>query len=293
MDSGRTVLVLGAGASQPYGFPLGADLKGRVHNQAFQWLNGRLNHDFDKTRLPEFVEMIGNNETNRTIDEFLDQQPRFREIGAYLIAGVIESLEVEPRPWPRDWYHVLYQELKLNEEPDASDLSIVTFNYDRSLERFFEKHVPANCPERLHDFARGKFKKTRIVHAHGSLGEYPSVKYGRSDLASAAKSLLIPTDTRLADSPAFVEAKQLVAQAKRIMFLGFGYNETTLHALFPDRDFDGKQIVGTFYEANQPKLKSVLEFFKGKLFVAPEGDKAEPFVSRMTILSKPWTLESR
>lgn len=265
------VFVLGAGASKPYGFPLGDELKylmlGRFKNKTHNILQKL---DFDADVIKEFQESLRYS-THPNIDIFLEKKYNFRELGSYLIAITIMPLEKHEALFPqKNWYGDLFDTLDFeNEEPDTSNLAIVTLNYDRSIEYFLAKNIDYNCHTDLVNFAQEKRKKIKVVHAYGSLGKYPQVTYGTKPndinaLKNAAASIKIVSD-RLEDSQEFQEAQRIISQANNIIFLGFGYNERTLGALLAKTVLKGKKIYGTTYRLDQEARNYVRNYFKNQI----------------------------
>src|SRR4030043_2096500 len=98
MFSQSTVLVLGAGASRPYGFPLGDDLRQRItafcfNTNTFQ-CKQILEVGHSEQEIHDFhTSLVGS--INETIDTFLEDRPSYRSIGAFAIAQVLMQLENE------------------------------------------------------------------------------------------------------------------------------------------------------------------------------------------------------
>ncbi len=96
-------------------------------------------------------------------------------------------------------------------------------------------NIEYNCQDEKLDLCHKKRQKIKIVHAHGSLGQYPDVPYG---LAANDPSI-------------FQEAQQVISKASNIVFFGFGYDETTLSKLLLKSELDSKQFYGTSIQLNQ------------------------------------------
>lgn len=181
--SDYTVLVLGAGASLPYGLPLGKGLVERICETL---------PSNDKNRMSETASTLHETLTNnpdfrnswsavskkefsyalisfrqkliesdpKSIDEFLardfgDASHAFRLIGKLSIAYVIAESELLSKmdsaqsELPNDhWYRYLWQDC-LNagcrslDDVKRKKLRIISFNYDRSLEYFLGKRIAA------------------------------------------------------------------------------------------------------------------------------------------------------
>ena len=144
-----TTLILGAGASQPFGFPTGSELRARILGLT------RLN-DTDSKNL---LSIFGFNQDQvmffcdsfrksgkASIDSFLEHRQEFSRIGKYAIAVALISNEDENKLFDvrnLNWYQYLYSKITTDFFPtDFLDLtrnrlSILTFNYDRSIEHYF------------------------------------------------------------------------------------------------------------------------------------------------------------
>lgn len=122
-------------------------------------------------------------------------------------------------------------------------LSVITFNYDRSLEYFLCAAIKAR--EKGDDAtALGLVRQLRIVHVHGTLGELsPADSDGRRpyrpDLSKdavllASRCIQVLPETK-DDSEEFRLARDLIAEAERVVFLGFGFHDDNLGRLRVDR----------------------------------------------------------
>ena len=280
-----TVFILGAGASKPYGFPLGPDLKTHLLERTVAKSTRKSLKElgFDEPLIDSFRDALRFG-VHTTIDTFLERKRNFRELGSYLIASTIMPMEKHEALFPqKDWYGTLFKMLSFEDDtPSASHLSIVTLNYDRSLEHFLRMNIDYNCRHDRVDFAHTKRRQIRFVHAHGCLGRYPDVMYGTgiSDvnaLRAAASSIKIVSD-RLDDSPDFLEAQKIIADAKCIVIMGFGYNETTLSALMSQAKLDGVKCFGTAYGFNSDGHRKIKEYFNNRITLGAPGEGCNEFL---------------
>lgn len=281
----KTVFILGAGASKPYGFPLGTELKDimatRLSNTTFQ--NSLIKHGLDSTLINDFAEALPRT-YHPTIDIFLEKKRRFRDVGAYVIAYSILHQENSLTLFPqKNWYAHLYNLIKFEEKlPNTENIDFVTLNYDRSLEHFLNRNIHYNCPDHLIQIAESKLERLRIIHAHGSLGSYPHIGYG-ADLNNwdvihqAAECIRLITD-RIEDSNDFQEALSVITEAINIVFIGFGYDPTTLKLLTQGIDFSKKRIIGTTYKIQQSTRDYLENYFKGYFEFGGGDISAESFI---------------
>jgi hypothetical protein len=127
----KTVLILGAGASNPYGFPLGKDLKDTIaqHTGDEVGATGRKRYieaGFSPEEIAEFhTDLVRS--INPTIDAFLEDRPSHRGIGAFAIAAVLMPPESESALFPpKDWYPRLFKELGLKDFESDSSISALS-----------------------------------------------------------------------------------------------------------------------------------------------------------------------
>ena len=139
-----TVFVLGAGASHPYGFPLGQGLLNEVVRELSN-ADGEFHHEVcavirEVERVKAFardLRLCGRS----SIDAFLETRQEFVDVGKAAIARVLSEYESDgrlthDRP-DEGWYHYLFDRM-LTRSPDDfrnNRLCVVTFNFERSFER--------------------------------------------------------------------------------------------------------------------------------------------------------------
>lgn len=230
------VLVLGAGASEPYGFPLADDLKktaiegrGSLHEK-FEWLHPNAGQVID-----DFLWKLRGSKCG-SIDAFVENRAEFLDVGKALIAYYLIRCEQEAGLYASgikgDWYQYLF-EMMLSDGFDSfteNKLSVVTYNYDRSFEYcLFEAlrsrygRDPTECAD--------KVRSIPIIHVHGKLGALPELdgegrhyeeKTDEPYLRLAIKGIRIVSEP-IDDDPVFADAHAVLKQAEIVIFLGFGY----------------------------------------------------------------------
>jgi hypothetical protein len=262
----QTILVLGAGASKPYGFPTGDELRQKILMLASQgecrkMLAGTFNYrsDMIDTFRSDYLR------TPISIDAFLEKRYDYMDLGKTLIAMALLPCEhsyqifekwiqpPHPQEHPREkptgsWYELLYNSLITDttfKTFSNNKLSIITFNYDRSLEYFLY--------ESLRPLYKSDFKEqaefinilntVQIVHVYGNLGLLPwedrDSKVEYSPDISASKLLLAQNNITLLSEGQHCKktqknltaAHKLINGAKNIYFLGFGYHTENLKRL--------------------------------------------------------------
>ena len=175
-------LVLGAGASQPYGFPTGLelmqevlnDIKPNVRSDLFKTLR---DFDISEDKIDSFYRCLFGSGLP-SVDAVLEHHPTFERVGKMAIVLKLSEYEVEDNLFELErigicWYQYLWNGLNAPlEEFDKQELSIITFNYDKSLEHYLYtkmKKLHFNQPEEV---CAEKIKSIPIIHVHGQLGDY-------------------------------------------------------------------------------------------------------------------------
>lgn len=282
----KTTLVVGAGASAPFGFPLGSELKTIVTQYARERsIRNRLEQlNYPASHLDELDECLRYGRY-QTIDEFLDAKKRFREIGGYIIAEAILNQENHDRVFPaRDWMATLFTKL-YNKivSTEKLDLTIVTLNYDRTIEYFFSKVTKYDCREDEEDTVSDALSKIRVLHPHGSVGTLQELPFGMIRgpreahvVRDAGRRIQIISD-KLEDSEAFLTARGVLASSDRILFIGFAYHPSTMSALFKDVNLSRTELIGTSYGLSAERINAVKEWSGSKIQLRPT--VAEEFIA--------------
>jgi hypothetical protein len=272
----RTVLVLGAGASKPFGFPTGlelSDIVSRQFQKGQQIFNnlGVLGHS--ETVMADFREKFYKSGRN-SVDAFLEHREDLLEIGKLAIAATLIPKENEEDlfTYKDSWLRLLYNNMNASfEDFGKNTLSIITYNYDRSVEHFFMTSLQNSYRREIKDCLE-VLNKIPIIHLHGSLGPLPwQVKPGEpnrpyhygydNDILEVARRhiKIIHEDIDDVRDADFALAKKLLNEAEQILFLGFGYDPINLERLkIRDINPNGKTIRGTSWGLGQSELKEVL-----------------------------------
>ncbi len=239
------VLVLGAGASKPYGFPLGRRLRDDAilpPDNDLKIALARL-HKSHSMQLSEFQGKL-RSARRTSIDAFLEARPEYEPLGKLVIAYHLIKRENEDNLYSvkseQDWYQYLI-EMMLTEGFDGfgrNTLSILTYNYDRSLEYYMFKMLKPYG--RSDQECRDAMRQIPILHLHGQLGLLPELhdegrpyenELDAHYLQLAARGISIVHDESLEQNPVFTEAHQLLSNADYVIFLGFGYLDKNVERL--------------------------------------------------------------
>ena len=253
-----TTLLLGAGASAHLGYPVGYQLR----DQILAELKIQLCLPEDK-RIPILRDgdsLIGfHTKMSRggwtSPDAFLEKHTEFLQMGKFLIAYCLKRNEDPDRLFPATgWYEYLCQRLLAGAETSEDfrrndKLSIVTYNYDRSVDHFLHQLV-LHRYELSSDVAWELLSSTiKIVHVHGILGSYPGYPYEVSQdievISSLSNSIKIIHEVEPSHE-AFSRASQLLNSAEAVYSIGFSMSDTNMKRLshFTDMSKEGRRIHG-------------------------------------------------
>jgi hypothetical protein len=249
-----TVLILGAGASVHVGYPLGKTL---IENVCKWSLDGLAETWRSQEEVRDFIRRLSRS-AHYSIDAFLEQNPEYVELGRIVIARAIKTKEDIKRLFPPNdsgWYQYLFNTLASDglEGFGANSLSIITFNYDRSLECYLHEALKARF--RLSpDEATQHLRKLKIIHPHGMLGFYPEIPYevGYDELLEISRGIKIihefsePSDGAFCSGD-FKVAHECLTNSERIFFLGFGFHLDNVRRLrfFTPETVKNRQILAT------------------------------------------------
>lgn len=255
MINTKTVFILGAGASIPYGFPSGAELRemlcapisGYNSPRTVNWRSLISKTGISESTSNQFAEAFLKSGMI-SIDSFLSRRSKaFSEIGKLAIAAILCSFEnsntLHRLDNDDDWYVHLWNALVANvhkcEELAGNQVRFVTFNYDRSLEYFLIQSCMATFDVTYEEAVKA-LEPIKIIHVYGQLGKLDhrcskvarpyQTMLGASELLVAAEGIKIIPESR-DDAPEFNEARDLFGWAEQICFLGFGFDPLNVSRL--------------------------------------------------------------
>ena len=224
-----TVLILGAGASYPYGLPLGGELRNSICQLA---------RDFARQFKRSHV---------KSIDAFLAKRTEFTDVGKLVIAAILINKENpdkldhvdDAEHWYAYMWNLMIPDINNVSELRNNQIRFITFNYDRSLEYFL--HLAIKNTFGVNDAeAYMALSNIEIVHVYGSLGHFHYLSEAETrqylndlnpqSLRTAANGIEIIPEARHA-SKAFQRARDLCAEADNIGFLGFGFDALNIERL--------------------------------------------------------------
>lgn len=236
----KTVLVLGAGASLTYGYPTGRQLTDKIRaldehsimealpSGAFMRVS-TFKDLFIRSRMP-------------SIDRFVAMHPECENVAKTAIALVLLEAERDEALYPNagadDWYGYLVDKLLPDkfEEFDPSWLTVVTFNYDRSLDWVLRRATGAAYGD---EASAPTAPRVKILHVYGGLDRL-ALDYGgyhelpsdhQSYLAREAADRLHLISTAREDRKHIDEIQRALREAERVCFLGFSFDRLNIARL--------------------------------------------------------------
>lgn len=117
------------------------------------------------------------------------------------------------------------------------NVSFVTFNYDRCLEQFLLAGIVRYYGVE-HERARDAIRRLRIVHIYGSVGSIPilgqanPVHFGEDETGSILSVAQgIQTFTETAQSGLVESSREMIMNARTLVFMGFGFLPQNMRVL--------------------------------------------------------------
>lgn len=277
-----TLLILGAGASVPYGYPTGLNLTRMIINdlsdieQAESGWTYDLGYDMD-----DIVSTFHHSfklSKKYSIDSYLatrDDQ-NFTELGKIAIVNAISKCESNTSYFDEikdDWYSYLINQIFdcSYDHIESNNLGIITFNYDRSLEYFLMTALWGTYKLRPYHKMNAHLQKSiPILHMFGSVDlpsesedrritDYPSSR-SSTQLKEISEGIKIIPEIK--DSKVIKNANTLINNSEKIYFLGLNLNNEQNLKLFDLNLFKEKEVFGTAYELKMGEISNIKKFFK-------------------------------
>lgn len=314
----KNVLILGAGASKHYDFPLAYEIVRRVREDTDSMQSHAPQFGIEPTDYTRVVARLLSSGCT-SVDQFAEYLDSAKDIfiAKALIAyhlGMCEVRTVLSQKWAGGhWYELLANHLigsKLETFPQR-DIAVITFNYERSLEqylfdcltsRFERRHSPADI--------RTAFLRLPIIHIYGRMGQLPGFArlgeserpyeqiHDRKEMDAAVAGMHILRELR--EDPGRGErtaARQHLRDAHGVItFLGFAYAYENLEALDLANTCAGRTVNGTIFEIGEDErhteLTARLQQFNIKLSEDWRFNVYDAILTRpLTILGPPHRAE--
>jgi hypothetical protein len=275
------VLILGAGASRHYDFPLAAGIVTRVRDNVDLMMQQAAAFGIEP---PIYERVVARLLTSgcTSVDQFAEYLDDAADIitAKALIAYHLAIFEVGGSlrsEWAGGhWYKLLANHLigtKLDSFPQR-DIAVITFNYERSLEQYLLDCLTARFEERPSEAEiRAALLRLPIIHIYGRMGYLPGFAtngeperaYERiltreqMDAAVAGMHLLreLRGDPGRGDREAAREC--LRTATGKVIFLGFAYAHENLEALDLRNTRGGKTVYGTIFDIGEDERHEELK----------------------------------
>lgn len=279
------MFVLGAGASAPYGFPVGRGLLMEICKLIgmTESEGGALGHQllafrFDSKKVYSFANDLYRSQ-QPSVDAFLENRPEYMEIGKTAIAAALIPYEIEGTLYRNDWYEYLVRMIAPTQNAFLkSSLSIITFNYDRSLEHSLFVALKASFGLSDADSAK-LLSSLPIVHVHGLLGGLPYLTESEArpyvpkltpELVKVAAAQILIVHEVDGLGPAFERAHELLSKAAKVCFLGFGYLPANVVRLQINQLCREGVLIGTAFDMQDAERNRAVGLFKNGLSLSNE-----------------------
>ncbi|TYL80823.1 hypothetical protein [Bradyrhizobium cytisi] len=284
-----TVFLLGAGASYPYGLPLGSELKSQILDRYANDTGGHTVHltnttSFGRTDIDRFIGALRYSGL-LSVDAFLERRPEFMEIGKAMMGIELLHAEVHERLWQEkeNWLTYLYSQMIGNTLEEFADnkVAFVTFNYDRCVEHFFFTSLK-NSFGRSDDETAAIAKKISVVHLHGKLGHLPwegtksPIDFGDNQIDVRKMKILIneikvvhEDHTLDGRDIEFAMAQVMLTQARRVYLLGFGFGARNVQRIKLDA-LTPHAFCGTAYGLTDKEISDCKSLAGGRVLLLRE-----------------------
>ncbi|MHC4157703.1 MAG: SIR2 family protein [Planctomycetota bacterium] len=246
---------------------------------------------------PELIQKLADNLPDSqlsSIDAYLEcnNEEELVDVGKFLIAKVLQKYERErdlmqkwiekrsgiDRPYLRkirnNWYQYLVQDMHAPFEELGENITIITFNYDRSLEQFLYRHLKSTFLDKNEQQIAKKIKSIPIIHIHGSLGPLPwcslagetkqpvpyrwdSDRWSHCAKISAENIKIVSEQDDLETNRDIQQARKALNSARQLYFLGFAYHEENIHKLGLECLRGESRACGTCHGVREGDIKRV------------------------------------
>jgi hypothetical protein len=192
--------------------------------------------------------------------------------------------------WLAKFVQMLVQDVTSDNREKIFDLvTIISFNYDRSIKRFLPHGLASQFGIDIRD-AEILARKLTVLFPYGSLGRIPpdsadgrGVGYGDSDHASLLdiyKSIRTFTE-QIKDDENLTGIATAINSADQIVFLGFGYHRQNMELLSKGLSANAKRVYGTSLGLSDAEQEEVAHMLRPFIRDSYQGH-GDPNLQRLT-----------
>jgi hypothetical protein len=306
-----TLFILGAGASKPYGYLTGAELRADIIKNFSNYFQKLENITPAASRdIKKFVDTFSKSSLI-SIDRYLSLNPATAQGGKMGITLSIlnseknSSFREDIEDPNEDWYTYLFNRMMdgLNKRDDYKKFSenkvaFITFNYDKSLEYILYESFYHSFYQNRQDIEKNieNLISFPIIHVYGTVDEFKTLEWPghnyRKDfkdffsIENLSKGIMVIGEERAGESIK-EQIKKLLPNYKRIFFLGFGYAKENLDAIDFAKNVSHKTFVyGTAKGMTKKEIKDISGYFPiipGETYYIQETEESIDTTFRPTI----------
>lgn len=282
-----TTLILGAGASAPYGYPVGSKLKEAIINTMEDSASAQGTYsNYTQKELLKFANELKLSR-QPSIDSFLSNNEEYAHLGKIAIVDIISQCEYSdliqnPTSLPKskkmdkkdDWYGYLIENLYGGDiEKIHENINIISYNYDRSLEALLFDPLKYSYSQLITDTQCAKIlKKIPIIHLYGRLDPLPwegensrpyGIKCSRKRIMEISYNINLIYE---AEQKGTVDnANDLIDQSDRVYFLGLDLDRNRNNIELLDLSLlENKKVFATVYDKKQGEIDRIRSFLNTK-----------------------------
>ena len=282
-----TTFVIGAGASNPYGFPIGSELtrQARLIDHRSDLYRFILNREIKTSALETVLTDLREHPEN-SIDAYLETRQDESEtmrIGKTIIAAVMARYLIKSRNKQvvsiEDWMHYIFRKMRegarnYDELVNGNNVKFVTFNFDTLIETRFQAFTSATY--------RTSGNYPPVIHVHGKLPPAPDLGMEHDTgtiypewitwLDQAASGINVVLDD--IDNDTLTAVEEAVRSAEVICFLGFAYATQNLNRLGIRNRLQpgGPSVYGSAFGLEAGEQENVRSKFRDQIRLGHNGD---------------------
>lgn len=181
-------------------------------------------------------------------------------------AGLKES-------WHTTFFKMLTENFQKGDLANLTEnVSFITFNYDRCIERYFAKAIE-NYLRVSRSTAEQIVNNIMIIHPYGQVGRLPwqqqgNVQFGKephhTDLLEIAQQIRTFTE-RVEEEVLLAQIRNLIAEAEQVIYLGFSYGMMNLDLLSLKDGGEEKSVLGTSLGISEPNREIIMDDIKNSM----------------------------